>query len=158
MDPATLAAQIVASYLVPYVKEGAEKLVSAAAEKVGGAAAEFATSVAGKLWLRVKSVFSGPNESQTLSDFEKYPDDTEKLLVRKLTEKLEADTALAKELESLAEQPGPTGVNGAQVFAQTGIVVDLRQADLRGAHNFDITGYKAATPPETHVGNRPPLK
>jgi len=150
IDVALLATTLVSSFLLPYVKMGAEKIAEEVTGKLGKGAAEHVTGVASKVWDRVKSVFSSDTDKATLTQFEKYPEQARDLIIAVLQEKLEQDRHLAQELAELVDSPGPDGrsTTGAQIM-RAGIagIVDLRQADFSRARGINITAVNQGTPP-----------
>jgi hypothetical protein len=128
-----LAAQVVSTILLPFVKEGAAKLAEKISGKAGEAAAEQAVEVAGKVWDKVQAAFEGDPAQVTVDDFSEYPEDTEKTLIRKLTKKLEENPALAKELQDLTETKEPeSGQTAVKIIADTVGYVDARGAQISG--------------------------
>jgi len=154
MDPATLAATVVGTYLLPYVTKGAAALTAAVADKVGSAAANFATGIAGALWGKVKGAFSAEGDQFAIQEFEQHPEDGQKILERKLREKLEQDSGLLQELEQLISSADPEGRTAAQIIQNSGVMVNLQQADFRQAHDFNIVGAQY-NPPGPPKPNRP---
>jgi hypothetical protein len=63
---AALAASVVSSFLLPYVKEGAQNLARVVAKKASETAATHVVGTAEKLWVRVSSLFSTEAEKATV--------------------------------------------------------------------------------------------
>lgn len=142
LDIALLATTVATSFLVPYVKVGLEKIAEGAGKQVGEKAGEYVADLTGKLWGRVKSVFSSPEDQTVLTLFEKNPDEMQAMMIKALQEKLTQDPALAQQLADLIDQPGPDGTStGAQIM-NAGIagIADLRGANLSHAQNLNIAG------------------
>ena len=132
-------AGIVAQVLVPFVKRGATRLASELASSAEDTAAEYAAETAATIWDRVRSVFSSDADRHTVEEFERYPEDTERTLKRKLEEKLESDPELAAELERLVQSEAPGGGGNVIQILGNGGFVDLRYAHVSG--NTVIGGY-----------------
>jgi len=149
IEIAALAASVVTSFLLPYVKEGAANLAKVVTQKASDTAAKHVVGVAEKLWHRVSSLFSSEAEKATVSDFEKYPEETKPLLIRKLGEKIEQDPKLAEELEGLVKSPSPDGLGTSiHIMADKVGYVDARYAQISGgivAGYYDA-GSSPATP------------
>lgn len=144
LDIAVLATTVVGSFLLPYLKQGAEEIAKSVTEKVSKEAAGHVTGVTQKLWEKVKSIFSSNEDKVTLSNFEKYPDETKALFELMLKKKLEANPSLATELDKLVNDKVPGGTStGAQIM-NAGIagIVDARNANFSGASGFEISGNK----------------
>jgi hypothetical protein len=156
MDPATLAATVVTSYLLPHVTKGAEELASSVASQVGEAAADFASGVASKLWQRVKSIFTTDDERLTLTEFERHPAAAQPLFELKLRQRLEADADLARQLEDMVSERGPGGQTGEQIFNNSGVLINLQNANLQRAHHFSIIGYQQGQAPDPPGNDQPP--
>jgi len=140
MDPIGLAATIVGSFLVPFVKEGARKLGQALSGETDSATANQMVETSQALWERVKASFSEPDDTNALQLFERYPEDMRPLVERKLRERLEADERLRTELASLVERPTPDGSStGAQIMhAHTAVVIDNRGATVSGGRIIGV--------------------
>lgn len=151
MDPATLAATLVGTYLVPLVS----KQLTAATGKLTSAAADFAAGVAGKLWTKVQSTLSGEGEKHTVEDFQAHPVETQKLLELKLKEKFEQDASLFKDFEQLMSQVDAKGRTAAQIIENSGVMVNLQNANFQNAQHVEITGAKYGSAPPDPVPNRP---
>ena len=142
IDSTALAASVVSSFLLPYVKLGAEKLSEEMGKTLGNVSAEYASGVVKRLWERVKAVFSSDDEKTVLAQFEKRPDAAKALVESILQEKLGQDSRLAQELMELINTPGPDGKStGAQIM-QAGIagIVDARGANFTHASGVTISG------------------
>ena len=88
IEIAALAATVVSSVLLPYIKKGAEKLAEEVGKSLGDGAAAHFKDVAGNVWEKVRSVFVADDDARVVEDFEKYHEDAAGLLKRKLQEKL----------------------------------------------------------------------
>lgn len=149
MDPATLASTIVGKFLFPYVKVGAEKLVEEFKKKMDDATAKHAAGLAKKAWDRVKAAFSEEKDQGTLEQFEQYPDAAKPLVEAVLTQRLEQDAQLKKDLTALVDEKGPDGQStGAQIM-NAGIagILDARGADFSHAQGLTLAGAMFTTPP-----------
>lgn len=152
VDPisaSALAATIVSSFLLPYVKRGATAFAEALADKTAGAAAEHASGVAGRIWARVRQAFSG-GEAQTLTLFEQHPDQMREVLVAELERKLAEDQELRGELSKLVQTPGPGGQPPGVVIQNAGLagVVVVHDARFDHVNRVDITGVRQGGPAE----------
>jgi hypothetical protein len=137
LDVATLAATVVSSVLLPYIKDGAAKLAETVTEKAGKGMGEYAADMAGKVWDKVKSAFSSPSEKVVLDEFENKPEAASGLVEAKLKEKLEQDVALAQEIEKLVNAKAPGGQStGAQIIGSSYVgLLDMRGANVSGSQN-----------------------
>jgi hypothetical protein len=152
MDPVSLAAAVVGTFLVPFLKEGARSLADAVSRESGTAAAGHAVDVAERLWQRVRSLFTGSDERQALEAFERFPEDLQKRVETMLRQRLEADTQLLSELTGLVTLPAPDGAStGVQVMrAHIAAVIDNRNAHISGGTfiGVNVRGRPPDTPPE----------
>ena len=142
IDLMALAATAVTSFLVPYVKIGAEKIVEAFSSRMGEQTADKLSDLTGKLWSTVTGAFQSPKEQTTLELFKENPDEMQEMLIKKLHEKLSQDATLAQSLSELINKPVADGsMTGAQIM-QAGIagIADLRNANLANAQNLTIAG------------------
>jgi hypothetical protein len=141
---ATLAATVVGSFLVPYIKKGAEKVVQTVGEKLGEAAGEGSMGIAAKLWTKVQAAFGSPQDKVVLSQFQQRPDAAKGLVEAMLKEKLEEDEALAADLHELVKKATAAGVStGAHVENADNVgIADARQADLSHSSGAQIIGLK----------------
>lgn len=130
-----LASTVVSSILLPYIKDGAEKMAKKITEKMGDSAAQHSVQLAGKVWAKVKSVFASDDEKGALAQFEKKPDLAKNLVEGYLIEKLEKDGDLLKEFEALVKEQSATGQTGAQIIGATYAgIADLRGATISGSN------------------------
>ena len=74
IEIAALAATVVSSFLLPYVKLGAQKLAEKVTEDVSSAAAEHVTDTSKTLWNLVRDAFAVPKEQVALELFEQDPE------------------------------------------------------------------------------------
>jgi len=141
--------------LLPYVKEGVEKITMAAKEKFGEAAAGYAADLAGKVWERVKSVFNSERDQATLTEFEEDPEAAASLLEKKLRTKIEQDPQLAQELDQLVNSQAPGGGGtGAQIIGATYAgIVDLRHGTVSGGV---VSGLSINPPQPAPLPKSPP--
>jgi hypothetical protein len=137
IDVAILASAVVANFLVPYAKMGADAIAKEVSNKVGQTAAEHVTGVTAKVWSRVKAAFgSDPDDEATLAQLEKRPERAERavpLVEEILKEKLEQDAKLAQDLEKLVTTPSPDGAGDSmQIMAGTVGIVYAQGASISG--------------------------
>src|SRR3989442_3558962 len=105
MAPVSLAATVVGSFLLPFLKEGANRLGQALSGEADASTADQLVETADTLWGRIKATFSGPEDKKALDLFEQYPEDLQRRVESMLQERLETDRQLASELEGLVTQP-----------------------------------------------------
>ena len=122
LEVAGLAA-VVVKIILPYVKDGAEKLASTLSERVGSAAADGSAHIAGRLWNRVRSALVGAGEEDVVNQVEKRPDASAPLLEETLRERLEQDPQLLEDVQTLVNQEVTAGRDVMQIFGQGGIAV-----------------------------------
>ena len=142
LDLAVLATTVVSSFLLPYVKIGAQKLVESMAGQVGKSTAEYGAGGAKQLWERVKEAFSSDDDQEAIVQFEKRPDAAKGLVEAVLKEKFEKDPIFAQELDRLVNSTGPDGkTSGAQIM-HAGIagIIDARGANFTSAQGVHLTG------------------
>jgi hypothetical protein len=134
IEIAALAATVVSSFLLPYVKLGAKKLAEEVTEQTSSAAADHVTRTSSALWDRVRGIFTDEKEKTTLELFEADPDGLAATVERVLAEKLRSDETLAAELSELVEAQSPDGSGtGAQIMNATiAGIIDLRSAKIEG--------------------------
>ncbi len=148
-DPVSLSATVVGSFLLPYVKKGAEKIGEVVSEKFGQAAAKEVTDVAGKLWNKVKGVFTSEDELTTLNLFAKNPETFQKPVEQMLQQKLEKDPALAQDVHSLVNAPAGGSSSAASIMnASIAGILDMRGAQINASGGvFAGVVYGSGAPP-----------
>ncbi len=141
IDIAMLAATVISTYLLPFLKDGAKSLGEELSKKLGENAAKHVTEAAPKIWERVKKAFSDNDEIITLGLFEKSPEVYEEPVKKILQRKLQDDDQLSQELNQMVRGPEEKGQSiGAQITdAVNAGIVDLRGATISGSNNV-ITG------------------
>ncbi|HJQ70832.1 MAG TPA: hypothetical protein VKA70_17795 [Blastocatellia bacterium] len=157
IDLALLATTVVGSFLVPYVKLGAEKIAEGLTGKLSEAATDEVSGLTKKIWNRVKTAFSSEGEQFTLSQLNENPDAAKPLVETILKKKLEQDPKLAEELEQLVNAPVAGGSStGAQIMnAYIASIIDLSNANFSGSHGVEITGVKVGELPDPASPQRP---
>lgn len=153
IDVAILAATVVTSFLLPFVKMGAEKIGEKVTEKVSQVSGEHVAGLAKKAWGLVTKTFSSKEEKGTLTQFEKRPDAAKALVEAILKEKLEKDSKLARELDGLVNAESPDGKGtGAQIMdAAIAGIVDMRGAHISGlSHEISGVSIKHPSTPPWH--------
>jgi len=142
VDTAALAATVISSFLVPYVKIGAEKLAETLGQAIGEQVGTQISSTSQKLWELVKSVFSSDEDSAILTQFTKRPDAAKKLIEDVLKEKLDQNTALAREMAELTASDTQDGKSIGAYISQAEIagILDARGANFSGANNISLAG------------------
>ena len=150
LDLAVLATTIVSSFLIPYLKLGAEKIAEGLTGKVSEAATEEVSGLTKRIWNRVKSAFSSEGEQFTLLQLNENPSAARPLVESLLKKKLEQDPTLAEELEQLVHTPVAGGSStGAQIMdAYVAGIVDARGANFSGSQGIEITGVKVGKFPD----------
>ena len=148
LEIAVLATSIVTSFLMPLVKQGAEKISEAVSSKFSAAAGEHVSKVAKNIREKVKDAFSSDTEKATLTQFEKYPEESKPLVEKMLEEKMKADPKLATELDKLANSPSPGGGGTAVSIAGSTVgnvgTVNAPYATISGGI---VAGVVSGTPP-----------
>ncbi|MFX0194483.1 MAG: hypothetical protein ACFFCW_00050 [Candidatus Hodarchaeota archaeon] len=143
IDIAALAATVVTSFLLPYIKDGAKKVADALVEKGSKAAVEHIPKLASRLWDRVKAVFSSEDDQAVLKQFETRPDAAKSLVQDILKEKLEHDSRLAEELDQLVNTPSLEGKSPSllikDVIGDVGVLY-MPGADLSHAQGVRLAG------------------
>ncbi len=132
IDVALLAASVVAKFLMPYAKKGAEKLSEEIGKTLGASAATQAVDVAKRIWTRVKSVFSSSKEQTTLALFTEDPETYGTALEKLLVERLRRDPDLAAELQGLVGASMGGERTAVEIMAETVGYVDARGATISG--------------------------
>lgn len=142
IDIAVLTTTIVSSFLVPYLKLGAEKLVEEVGKTFGKSAGKHTLEVSKRIWKSIKTKFNSKDNKVILKHFEKSPEEASKLIEKLLKEMLLSDIDYANELNDLINLPSPDGQGtGAQIMqAHIAGIVDLRNADFRGTKDVSIKG------------------
>jgi hypothetical protein len=135
LDIAVLATTAVSSILLPYIKDGATTFIKTVTEKSGEGMGEYAADLAGKVWDKVKSVFSSEADQFVVKEFEANPEAAAPLVEAKLKQKLEQDAELAKEMDKLVNAKTPDGQStGAQIIGSSYVgFIDLRNSHISGS-------------------------
>jgi hypothetical protein len=135
VDPVTLAATVVSSFLLPYVKKGANAIGEAVAKKFGENVSGQVSDLAVKVWDKVKDSFTGEDELTTLKLFQSKPDTFQEPVKQILKEKIEKDPdGLGKELHQMVTAPVGNAGTGASIMGATiAGIVDLRNATISGS-------------------------
>jgi hypothetical protein len=149
VDFASLAVTLVSSFLLPYIKIGAEKLTEGLGENIGKAAAEHTTGIAKRVWERVSGLFESQKEHTALELFKENPEELTGLIEKMLRQKLEASPSLAEELSGMINAPGPDGTSSGAQIMHAGIagILDASRANFRGAHGITLAGVIVGEPP-----------
>jgi hypothetical protein len=145
-----LAATVIGSFLYPAIKAGWDVVGEKVGAAFGEAAGDQAAGLTKRLWQRVRDAFgSDGKEATTLDLFEEDPDTYSTAVERLLAQRLDADPDLARELESLVNEPiAGTTMSGAQIMNAENVgLVDLRQADFRNSTGAYIVGQKIEASP-----------
>jgi hypothetical protein len=145
----TLAGSIVGSFLLPYLKLGADKLLEQISGSVGEAAGQEAVSVTKRIWERVRGAFAGdPKEAVILEEFEKSPESAAKLFAEHLHTLMGNDPKLAAELDTLANaREASTGESNVRIMAKTVGYGDFRGATIQGVAGGIVYTSGAGEPP-----------
>ena len=149
IDIAALASSVVSSFLIPYIKKGAEKIAEELTDKVAKESAEHASGLAKTLWERTKAVFVSDTEKATLDMFKDDPEAASPMLKILLEKKFKQDAKFKEELSGLIDAPSPVGSStGAQIMADYAVTIDLRNANFSHSSNTSITGANFGVSPE----------
>jgi hypothetical protein len=147
IELATLAATVVGSFLLPYAKAGIAKIAEGITGTAGKAAAEQVAETTGRIWDRVRSVFSSEGEKFTLSEFEKDPDAGKGMVESILKRKFEADTVLAKEIADLVNKTGPDGKSTTAQIMNAGVAgILVASGDFSHSTGARLAGVMMETP------------
>lgn len=134
IELAGLATSVVAKFLLPYVKQGAEKIAEKVTEKVSEGVGKQAAELAKKIWDRVSNAFKSEKDQKTLELFKDDPETFQSAVEKILQQKLEQDAAMAKELNEMVNAPSVdgSGVSVGQIMADVVGIVDARGARISG--------------------------
>ena len=143
-----LVGTVVGSFLIPFIKKGAHKLVETVGEKLGDSAADESAGVAARIWKRVKSAFSSQSDQAVFAQFAEHPDAARGLIEAMLTEKLKQNPSLATDLHELVEKAKSLDIStGAEVHAGGNVgIADARHADFSHSTGARIIGANFETP------------
>ena len=133
--PIEIAATIVTSLLMPYLKMGADKMAETLTGEGGKAIGDYTVDLAKKAWDKIKGAFTSEEEQNDLEMFEKHPESAARASVvqETLEEKLAKDPDLKAELEKLLQASGPGGQTGAQIIGDNAHLLDMRNAHVGGS-------------------------
>jgi hypothetical protein len=148
MDPLSLAATIVGSFLVPFFREGARRLGEALSDESDSSTADQLVETSEKIWGRLVTLFDEPDERKALELFERFPDDLERRVETMLRERLQADERLLAELYGLVSEPTPGAAStGVQVMRAHNVgIIDNRNADISGDATFIAQNFEGEPP------------
>ena len=153
IDIALLAGTVVTKLLAPVFKAGWDKIFDAATEEMGQQVADGTKSVVSTVWARVTGLFTSDEEKAALASFQKRPDAAAPLVEEMLREKLEAQPAVAEELDRLVSvQPAGGVLNGAQIIGRTVNTV-IAQGPVSG--NAIVAGQYFGAAPGDHANGSP---
>jgi hypothetical protein len=142
MDIGQLSTVIVTTFLVPFAKKSVDQLHEDLAKKTGKSAAQHVSTLAGKIWEKVTSLFKTDKETKALELFRDDPDNMTMMIDKIIREKLEADPALAQELEKMINTSPPgEEATSLQIMNASGIVgvVNLPNSNFQGAQGVNIS-------------------
>ena len=142
IDITLLTTTIVSSFLLPYAKLGAEKMIEGMGSEVGKDAAEYAVGIAGTVWQRIQTIFQSPKEQNALELFQDDPEAMQSMVTKLLQSHLENNQPLVQELSDLinAQQPGGTETGATIMHAGVAGILDARGANFAGASGFTLGG------------------
>lgn len=150
IDIALLAGTVVTKLLAPVFRAGWDKVFDAATDELGSDVADGTKGLVSTVWAKLRGAFTSDEEKAALTSFEKRPDAAAPLVEAMLKEKLEADGALAEQLDRLLnERPGGGTLNGAQIVAHTVNQV-VAQGPVSG--NAVVAGQYFGAPPAGAAG------
>jgi hypothetical protein len=154
--PIEIAATIVTSLLMPYLKMGADKMAETLSGEGGKAIGEYTVDMARKAWGHIKAAFSSEEEATALEMFEKRPEAAAPVMKEVLEEKLAKDSNLKAQLEELLQaSSGPGGQTGAQIIGDYAHLLDMRNAQVSGSRNV-FAGAIYGNAAVENQGRRPP--
>ncbi|MEO6704151.1 MAG: hypothetical protein ABI140_15800 [Jatrophihabitantaceae bacterium] len=145
-----MATSLVSSFLVPFVKEGAEKLREKLAGSASDAVADKLTEAAGTLWNRVKSSPRSDKDQRVLSVFEEDPDLVREAMERIVREQLEVDESFRAEVAAVLEAQAQPGTPNWTLMGHIVGAVDARGATISGGTVAGVVyqaGPQAPPPP-----------
>lgn len=136
----TLAATVVTSFLLPYIKMGAEEFLAEIASKSGKNIAQHTLEITEKVWDRVKSVFNSEGDQVTLEYFQKNPEKFQEEMQESLTLKLKADGKLMASLTELIHSKLSNDGQTASDVITTTINVRVRGNVFKNVGEVNISG------------------
>lgn len=136
----TLATTVVTSFLLPYLKKGADEFLNEIATKSGKSIAQHTLNVTEKIWERVKSVFSSEGDKVTLEYFEKNPEKFKEEMQECLSTKLKSDHELVHYLNDLAYSKLQGSDQTATQIVTTTINITVTGNSFRNIDNVNIIG------------------
>jgi hypothetical protein len=158
IDIAAIATTAVGSFLVPYLKVGAQGIADAVSRRFTDAAADETTKIAGTLWDRVKGLFDSDDERTIVELFENDPDGLARTVTEKLEAKLGQDERLARDIADLMGSDRRDQAAPATIMQQAdvGAIINMPQADFRSASNFRIVGVERGVAPAKPASSTSP--
>jgi hypothetical protein len=141
-------AAVVVRVVLPYVKQGAEKMAGALADRAADAAAEGGSQLAARLWNRVRAALTASGDEDVVAQVEKRPEASAPLLEEVLRERIAQDPQLADDLRALVDQSVAAGEDVIQIFGTGGVA---KAGDVSGGI---VAGYigsvdRPESPPPT---------
>ncbi len=127
-----MASSLVSSFLIPLVKDGAEKLRGKLLESTTDTVADKLVNAAGSLWQRVRQQPRNEKDQKVLSLFEEDPDLAREAMERIVTEQLTEDQDFRRAVAELLEAQAQPGTANWQLMGDIVGVVDARQAHIYG--------------------------
>lgn len=131
LELTALAGSLVASFLVPLVRDGAEKLTEELSQRTSAAAADGLVGVAKRLWDRVRGKAAETGDADVIDVFEAKPEIMQKSVEDLVLKMLSDDPSFRAEVSSLVEGT-EGGVARWQLMGENVGVVDARNATISG--------------------------
>jgi hypothetical protein len=131
LELTALAGSLVASFLIPLVRDGAEKLTEELSQRTSAAAADGLVGVAKRLWDRVRGNAAETGDADVIDVFEAKPEIMQKSVEDLVLKMLNDDPSFRAEVSSLMEGT-EGGVARWQLMGENVGVVDARNATISG--------------------------
>ena len=131
LELAALAGSLVASFLVPLVRDGAEKLTEELTQRTSAAAADGLVGVTKRLWDRVRGKAAETGDGDVIDVFEAKPEIMQKAVEDLVLKMLNDDPSFRAEVSGLMEGT-EGGVARWQLMGENVGVVDARNANIQG--------------------------
>jgi len=154
IEMAALATQAVASFLVPFIKKGAEELAETLRTRTTDAAAAGIVGAAQRLWERLRGKTHGTPDAATLDRFEADPEDYQGSVEDLLRRLMKSDPEFERETRELLEAK-EAGTTRWQLAGDIVGAVDLHGATFSGGNpTIAAVMYnaEAATPSDSASG------
>jgi hypothetical protein len=131
LEIAALATQAVASFLVPFIKEGGKKLAETLRTRTTDAAADGIVGAAQRMWERLRGRTEGTPDAATLTRFEADPEDYQGSVEDLLRRLMKSDPDFEREMRDLLEAK-ESGTIRWQLAGDVVGAVELHEATFSG--------------------------